>query len=302
MEGADPSLDAVTEQTWNLPSSRLFGSSQLSVFEVTLVEAPEYVRRLGLLRSDAYSGLGPWNYGLDDYDQHAVQLVAVEPGDDDPVGALRVSLGDVIVEQLGMNSLYLHRFFDFGPGAPEFFKSTMEYGRVWVTPSHPRSLSILHSLLQALGAFVATRESYQGVCGTVSLLDFPPSSRAHVARYLREYHRWEEPFLKPRFPLAVEPHPTEAEGGAPRSQAEAFRSLVRVLRSIDKAHRLPPSLHIYLRHGARLLGDVAMDKSGRKMLIPLYVPRRAFLSELEVIRPLARVSASPLEQLGQSGA
>ena len=278
MEDAGVSRGQLNEPPGASRSTLLFESQYLSIHAVTLGGGPEVVQRVGAGRANAYSGQGPWNYGLDDYDWYAVQIVATEPGKDEPVGGLRVGFGDLILREVGLPGLYLSHFYDFTPEASEAFCKIAEYGRVWVDPQHPRSLGVLYGLLQALCNLVDRAGDYLGVCGTISLLDYPTASRELVAGYLRANHPWRSPLIQPLYPIsAYTPDPTaEVDESPPRSRK--LHEVSRALKSVDKDRRLPPSLHIYLRHGARLLGDVGLDQSGRKLVVPLYMS----LGELQI--------------------
>lgn len=256
----------------------------ISVYAVRLADDPSFVQRIAQLRVSAFGEGQPWHYGLDQLDQQAIQMVAFEA--DEPVGALRVCPGDELLATNGLEGFYLSAGWELEPDAGEFFDTTIEYGRFWVVRGHRRTQAIMNALLASVGAFAAAHPRYRNIFGTVALIDHTPEACQLIADYLRCYHLPSVHRVRPRRPLeghASMPAPASAPASAPapaqaQARLDAFRTLFHQLNEIDPDHRLPALLHLYLRRGAQMLGDVTMDETGRKLLIPLYVTEATFQS------------------------
>jgi hypothetical protein len=254
----------------------------ISVYAVRLSEEPEFVHQLAQLRAMAFGSGETWNYGLDPQDWRAIQLAAFDASG--LVGALRLCLGDEVLAQSGLQGFYMDTGWEFGPQAEPFFATAMEYGRFWAVRGHPRTPGIMNALLASLGSFAEAHPRYQCVLGTVALLDHSPEACRLIAAYLRRYHMSEVRRLRPRRPVEAEAHPPPA---AEASRPKAFRALVHQLREVDPDHPLPALLHLYLRQGAEMIGDVSMDGTGRKMLIPLHSSMTTFLGFVGRLRSRA---------------
>ncbi|HEU4538287.1 MAG TPA: hypothetical protein VFS00_29405 [Polyangiaceae bacterium] len=306
---------------------------------VRFADEPEFVHHVARLRASAFDQGGPWNYGFDAQDRHAVQMVAFEGAE--PVGALRLCLGDELIARGGLDSLYLNTGWHFDPRAEAFFDTAVEYGRFWTVRGHPRAPAVVGALWAALDAFIKANPKYRSLCGTVALLDHGPASQQLVVDYLRRYHLPEARIVHPRRPLAAaavapapgeaapnETAPGEAAAGASSSlesttgvlaprdsttsglgppagpapeRAKAFRALMRRLREVDPEHPLPALLFLYLRQGAQLLGDVAFDETGRKLLIPLYANVSTLQGFVVRMRSNASSDSTPPLALGADG-
>ncbi len=260
----------------------LYELEDISVHAVRLAEDPEFVQQIVQLRATAFGEGGPWNYGLDRQDQQAVQMVAFDASG--PVGALRLCLGDELLAQSGLQGFYMNTGWEFEPQAEEFFDTAIEYGRLWVVRGHPRTQGIINALLASIGAFSRAHPRYQSVFGTVALLDYPPESCRLIADFLRHHHFSGVRRVRPRRPLEVDAGTPPLPASPAPSRTKAFRALVHQLRTIDADHPVPALLHLYLRQGAEMLGDVTLDATGRKLLIPLYDSVTTFQSFAERLR------------------
>jgi hypothetical protein len=254
----------------------------ISVHAVRLAEDPEFIQRIAQLRATAFGEGMPWNYGLDLQDQQAIQMVAFDASG--PVGALRLCLGDELLAQSGLQGFYMNTGWEFEPQAEAFVDTAIEYGRFWVVRGHPRTQGIIDALLASIGAFARAHPRYQNVFGTVALLDHAPASCRLIADYLRRHHLPAVRRVRPRRLLEDDAStpPLPASPEPPRNRA--FRTLIHQLRKVDPDHPLPALLYLYLRQGAQMLGDVTLDETGRKLLIPLYVSMTTFQGFVERLR------------------
>jgi hypothetical protein len=253
----------------------LYQAAGLTVRATTLAEEPEFVQTLAQLRATAFQGPGPWNYGLDEYDKHAVQVVCSDATTEEPLGALRLGLGDKVLAQDGTSGFYLHDFWEVPPGIHGFLGMNVESGRIWVRKGHPRILEIVQNLRHGTAVFLSQSRGYRGLFGTVALRDYPDHVQQLIVNYLRKYHPCRDQQMRPRVPYGHDGWQEYLRASDGWSQPEAMRRLFREVRHISATQPLLFLLYTYLRQGAELLADAAMDMLGRKVVIPLYVTSTA---------------------------
>lgn len=275
---ASPDLsDALVGGERSLSSCTLvFDRLGLAVHAITMADAPAVVHALGQLRAEAFGGASPWNYGLDSYDSHAVQIVCLDVATQKMVGALRLGLGDVVLARKGLEGLYLNDFWALQPDTHDFFQANVEFGRVWIEKGHPRLREVVTSLRMGAAAYAGQHGARQGFFGTVALRDYPKAAQRLIVSYLRKFHPWSVLRIRPLIEFDQMGWHEEQREDAGGYGPEALRQLIRMLRREDASHPFPFLLYIYLAQGAELLGDVALDSSGRKLLIPLYISLSAF--------------------------
>ncbi|WP_438020335.1 hypothetical protein WMF18_15235 [Sorangium sp. So ce315] len=254
--------------------SPLWELGGISVHAARLEDDPEFVEHIVQLRAMAFGEGEAWNYGLDLQDRQAIQMVAFDASG--PVGALRLCPGDELLARHGVEGFYVSSGWEIEPGAEAFLETAVEYGRFWVVRGHPRTRGIIDALLASISAFGSAHPRYQNVFGTVALLDHAPESCRLVVDYLRRYHLSDVRRVRPRRPLGPEASAPPPLASPLPPQRRAFRLLVQQQRKADPDHPLPALLHLYLRQGAQMLGDVTWDASGRKLLIPLHVGMATF--------------------------
>jgi hypothetical protein len=269
----------------------------LTVYAARYATEPEFVHHVARLRASAFDQGGPWHYGFDAQDRQAVQIVAFEGAT--PVGALRLCLGDELIAGGGLDGLYLNGGWRLDARAEAFFDSAIEYGRFWTVQGHPRAPSVVGALWAGLDAFVKANPRYRTLCGTVALIDHGDASRRLVVDHLRRYHLPEARVVHPRRPF--EDDAPAPPAGPASERAKAFRALMRRLREVDPDHPLPALLFLYLRQGAQMLGDVTLDETGRKLLIPLYAGVSTLQGFVVRMRSTDATDAAPPPALGADG-
>lgn len=265
-------------------------TDDLRVGFVTLAEDPELVRYLAGQRAVAF-GEGEEEgaaaqYGLDDYDRWAVQIVAQERATGELAGALRVAVGRDVLAACGPQGFYLQQFWELS-AAEELLGSALELGRVWLRPNRPNPLAVLHALYVAVDELASRSPGCRGLFGTLSVLRYPLESCRLLTAYLRKYYpceRGESPLLRPREPFCH--HDDERYGERSRGwgRSEAFRRLCLELRRLDASRPVPFLLHVYLKQGATLLGDVAVASASGKLVIPLYIEGSSFHAAAQRVR------------------
>ncbi len=199
---------------------------------------------------------------------------------------MRLTVGREIMAVSGPAGFYLSRFWEILPGKEDSLTALAELGRAWIRENHQNPLEVIHSLYLGVDSLLARTEGFRGLVGTLSVIHYPPGTCGQLASYVLKYHPAVHSVIEPIERFDHREHNAYLEASRGWARPEAFRRLCATLRKLDPKHPVPFLLHVYLKQGAVLFGDFAVEKASGKFLIPLFIDCETFR------RAAARLRAS----------
>ncbi len=150
---------------------------------------PLALREIGRLREVTYREIGEGTNAeidLDQYDAYYRHVFIWNPSTREIVGAYRMGLADEILREKGVEGLYTHTCFKFGPELVERLQPAIELGRSFVRREYQKAFSSLMLLWKGIVIFVARHPKYRSFFGPVSISnDYREASRQLMMRSLR---------------------------------------------------------------------------------------------------------------------
>lgn len=105
----------------------------------------------------------------DSFDATYTQLFVVNRQQKKVIGAYRMGRTDKLLENGGIDQLYLSKMFRFKPEFANLKQPCLELGRSFLIPEYQQSFHGLYLLWRGIGAFVCKYPKYRILYGTVSL-------------------------------------------------------------------------------------------------------------------------------------
>ncbi len=149
------------------------------------------LREVGRLRELAFRVVGEGSgrrRDLDRYDLIYDHLILWDPQDLEIVGAYRMVRTAAVVQDQGVEGLYTHSLFQFGPRMVPYLQQGLELGRSFVQPRYwgRRSLDYLWF---GIGAYVRRYPECRYLFGPVSLSrDMPQAARDLLVHHYRSHY------------------------------------------------------------------------------------------------------------------
>ncbi len=149
------------------------------------------LREVGRLRELAFRAVGEGSgrrRDLDRYDLIYDHLILWDPQDLEIVGAYRMVRTAAVVQDQGVEGLYTHSLFQFGPRMVPYLQQGLELGRSFVQPRYwgRRSLDYLWF---GIGAYVRRYPECRYLFGPVSLSrDMPQAARDLLVHHYRSHY------------------------------------------------------------------------------------------------------------------
>ena len=149
------------------------------------------LREVGRLRELAFRAVGEGSgrrRDVDHYDPYYDHLILWEPQELEIVGAYRMVRTAPVLQDLGVQGLYTHGLFRFGPAMLPYLERGLELGRSFVQPRYwgRRSLDYLWF---GIGAYVRCYPECRYLFGPVSLSrDMPQAARDLLVHYYRGHY------------------------------------------------------------------------------------------------------------------
>ncbi len=241
------------------PETRMCEGEGLVVYCAEAPAIPQVLREIGRLREVTYREIGEGTNAeidLDQYDAYYRHVFIWNPAAREIVGAYRMGLADEILAEKGVEGLYTHTCFKFGPELVERLQPAIELGRSFVRREYQKAFSSLMLLWKGIVAFVARHPKYRSLFGPVSISnDYLEASRQLMMRALRASHFDGElaPLISPR---CAPRKAGRAEWALPEYDAvtgdlEQVSKLVQEIEPDQKA--IPVLLRQYVKMGGRIL-------------------------------------------------
>jgi putative hemolysin len=164
------------------------------------------LRELGRLREIAFRQVGEGTgkrRDLDAFDAYYRHVVLWDDAELQIAGAYRIGEAGELVEQRGVEGLYTHRLFSYGPALLERLPQALELGRSFVQPRF-QGLRALDYLWHGIGAFLLTRPDIRYLFGPVSLsAAYPESARRMLVGFFARHYGADPAFAAARLPYGI---------------------------------------------------------------------------------------------------
>ncbi len=250
--------DGWYEELLGRDTAPLVSMDRMHVHEARGSDIPATLHELGRLRELTFRAIGEGTGRARDIDRHDAcyrHLVLVDADSRSIVGGYRLGLTEEIVAAHGVEGLYSHSLFEYGPRLLETLGPSIELGRSFVVADRQREAMPLHMLWRAIGQFIALNPAVRHLFGPVSISsDFSTISRELMTAFLRENRRdarlaqLVSPRTPPRAPrIGERPDVLRAVAGS----VDEVEELVSQLEC--GARGIPPLLRHYLRLDAKVL-------------------------------------------------
>ncbi len=244
----------------HLPGDQcLLKSGAFSVWLAESRQIPSVLEELGRLREitfrEAQEGTGR-SSDLDRFDEHYHHLFLWHQGKAEVVGGYRLGFVDTILRQHGIEGLYTHSLFRFGPELLNQLPPAIEFGRSFIRPEYQKKYNSLLLIWRGIGQFIARYPRYKILFGPVSISrDYETVSRNLLVHFLK-HHKFNDDLSRHVSPR----QPYHAEGMKLRSDHELLHSLSDIdnvsllISEIEKDGKgVPVLLKHYLKLNGKLL-------------------------------------------------
>ncbi len=175
----------------SLPADALIAESNaLKIFVFHGNELPHTLREIGRLREVTFRAVSEGTgkaCDLDDFDNHYEHLVLYDSAASSVVGAYRLGLTDVILENLGKHGLYSSTLFRFRSGFFMKLNPAIELGRSFIRQEYQRKPACMPMLWKGITGFVARNPRYTKLFGPVSINpEYNAVSRKIILEFLKK--------------------------------------------------------------------------------------------------------------------
>ena len=204
----EASGDVISREVSQLPDEQhLLEYKQYSVYFGFQHQMPVTVSEIARLRELVFrehnEGSGE-PLDTDHFDATYTHLFVINRDSGKLIGAYRMGQTDKLLEQHGIDGLYLSRMFNFGQQFVNQQKPCLEMGRSFLIPEYQKSFQGLYLLWRGIGAFVTKFPQYHTLYGTVSLSKlYDPRSVSIIETALAVDKADVNP--KTPFPFAIHP-------------------------------------------------------------------------------------------------
>lgn len=263
--GPPASPAVLTLEIGNLPDiQRLVEAGEFVVYLAQATQIPAVLQEIGRLREVTFRSIGEGTgktVDLDRFDRHYLHLFLWHTTTSQVVGAYRLGLTDVILQQHGVRGLYTNTLFRFHPTFFARMPGAIELGRAFIRVEYQRQYGCLGLLWKGIGAFLVRQQRYTRLFGPVSISqEYHATSQNLMVQFLQEHKRHAElaAYVTPRHPYHGQP-PAGLDVRSLRACIRNVDDMTRLIEDIEESKSLPTLLHYYLHLGATLLG-VNVDK------------------------------------------
>ena len=237
----------------------LIAQSDLEVWCARAGDIPRIMLEVGRLRETAFRNVGEGSgraLDIDRYDGWYWQLLLWNKKKKELAGGYRLGLTDEIVPGHGIEGLYTHSLFEYGPELIEKITPAIELGRSYVREEYQRRPTSLLLLWRGIGAFIVLHPEYRRLFGPVSISnEFSSMSRHLLIEFLQTHRAMPRlaELVRPRNPIKSRPvgHWDEQRVARAITDPEDLDALVRTIESGRRA--MPILLRQYLKLEAKIL-------------------------------------------------
>lgn len=158
------------------------------VYVAASTQIPKLLREIGRQREITFRCAGEGtgkSCDLDVYDNHYRHLFLWDSAENRFVGAYRMGLTDIILQEYGKKGLYNAEFFEFSPEILKVLAQGIEMGRAFIVPEYQKRPTALGMIWMGIGQFMLRHPQYRYLYGTVSISrEYTHLSRSLIVSYL----------------------------------------------------------------------------------------------------------------------
>lgn len=208
-------------ETVAAPENRLLIKSELEAAErlgetvdgkhiylTRMDQAPCVMREIGRLRELTFRTVGEGTglpRDIDRFDRDYEHLVLWDAEEMEIAGAYRLGDAAGLVQKQGLQGLYTHSLFRFGPGMAPYLERGLELGRSFVQPRYQTRHS-LDYLWQGIGAYVQRNPRFRYLFGPASISRlYGTEAIARLAWYYGNHYSRPQLDVTPRTPFEIPP-------------------------------------------------------------------------------------------------
>ncbi|MBN7797973.1 lysophospholipid acyltransferase family protein [Parahaliea mediterranea] len=200
------------------------------IYLARMEQSPCVMREIGRLRELTFRAVGEGTglpRDIDRYDRDYHHLVLWDAEDMEIAGAYRLGDAAALMARGGVDALYTHSLFDFGPNMRPYLEQGLELGRSFVQPRYQTRHS-LDYLWYGIGAFVRRHPRFRYLFGPASISRlYGVDAIARIAWYYGTHYNHTALDIAPRTPFQI-PEELKAQFAAEFSgidRDEDFRAL-----------------------------------------------------------------------------
>ena len=241
------------------PEARMCEGEGFVVYCAESSSIPLALREIGRLREVTYREIGEGTNAeidLDQYDAYYRHVFIWNPTTREIVGAYRMGLADEILREKGVEGLYTHTCFKFGPELVERLQPAIELGRSFVRREYQKAFSSLMLLWKGIVAFVSRHPKYRSLFGPVSISnDYLEASRQLMMQALRASH-FDGELARLVSPRCAPRGAGRAEWALPEYNAVAgdLEQVSKLVQEIEPDQKgIPVLLRQYVKMGGKIL-------------------------------------------------
>ena len=248
--------------------ARLIAQSDLEVWCARAGDIPRMMLEVGRLRETAFRNVGEGSgraLDIDRYDGWYWQLLLWNRKKKELAGGYRLGLTDEILPGHGVEGLYTHTLFEYGPELIDAISPAIELGRSYVREEYQRKPTSLLLLWRGIGAFIVLHPQYRRLFGPVSISnEFSSMSRHLLIEFLQTHRAMPRlaELVRPRNPMKSRSvgHWDEKQVAHAITDPEDLDALVRTIESGRRA--MPILLRQYLKLEAKILAANVDEEFG----------------------------------------
>lgn len=243
----------------HLPDSQcLIQQGNLCVYFADSSQIPNLLKEIGRLRESAFreihEGTGR-SVDLDEFDIHYQHLFLWNHHTNELVGAYRLGLVDIILNEFGIQGLYTNTLFQYKPKMIDYLTHAIEFGRSFIRSEYQKKFNSLFLIWRGIGEFIRRNSHYNILFGPVSISrDYQPISKNLMINFLMKNQMDDRlsPYVKPRRPYRFSQN-TFLRTDAVES---AFRNIEDISLAISGIEKDGKGVPILLKHYLKLNGKI----------------------------------------------
>jgi putative hemolysin len=232
-----------------------------AVFYAEARQIPNLLREIGRLREvtfrEVHEGTGE-EIDLDRFDQKYLHLFTWNRQAREVVGSYRMGKTDEIVREEGIEGLYTHTLFRYGPDLLARIGTSLELGRSFVRKEYQRNFAPLMLLWRGIGNYVTRFPRYRTLFGTVSInAEYQNISQQLIAAFLEDqaFDSDLANLIEPRHPFKRKRLPGLDKNQPLPTGLRDIRDISDLIAEIETSQKaVPVLLRQYLNLGGKVIG------------------------------------------------